>query len=127
MLKEFKEFALKGSVLDMAIGIVIGGAFSPIVKSLVDDVLMPPIGMLVGGVDFSNLFVVLRAGAEVRHPGRGPAGGGGDGELRRLRQHRHHLHHRRLCHLHHGQEHQPVEAAGRGAAGGADDQEVRLL
>ncbi len=59
MFKEFREFAMKGSVLDMAIGIIIGGAFSPIVKSLVDDVLMPPVGMLLGGVDFANLFVVL--------------------------------------------------------------------
>jgi large conductance mechanosensitive channel len=59
MLKEFKEFAMKGSVLDMAIGIIIGGAFTPIVKSLVDDILMPPIGMLLGGVDFTNLFLVI--------------------------------------------------------------------
>lgn len=63
MWKEFKEFALKGSVLDMAIGIMIGAAFAPIVKSLVDDVIMPPIGLLLGGVDFSNLFAVLREGA----------------------------------------------------------------
>ena len=68
MLKEFKEFAMKGSVLDMAIGIVIGGAFSPIVKSLVDDILMPPIGMLLGGVDFANMFAVLREGAEAAGP-----------------------------------------------------------
>ncbi len=68
MLKEFKEFAMKGNVLDMAIGIIIGGAFTPIVKSLVDDVLMPVIGLLLGNVDFSNLFVVLKAGAE----GTGP-------------------------------------------------------
>ena len=68
MLKEFKEFAMKGSVLDMAIGIVIGGAFSPIVKSLVDDILMPPIGMLMGGVDFANMFAVLREGAEAAGP-----------------------------------------------------------
>lgn len=63
MLKEFREFAMKGSVLDMAIGIIIGGAFSPIIKSLVDDVLMPPIGMLFGGVDFANLFMVIEEGA----------------------------------------------------------------
>ncbi|MBZ0113348.1 MAG: large-conductance mechanosensitive channel protein MscL [Thermoanaerobaculia bacterium] len=62
MFKEFKEFAMKGNVLDMAIGIIIGGAFTPIVKSLVDDVLMPPLGLLLGNVDFSNLFVVLKAG-----------------------------------------------------------------
>ena len=62
MFKEFKEFAMKGNVLDMAIGIVIGGAFGTIVKSLVSDVIMPPIGLLLGGVDFSNLFAVVKAG-----------------------------------------------------------------
>ena len=59
MLKEFKEFALKGNVLDLAIGIIIGAAFGAIVSSLVDDILMPPIGLVLGGVDFSQLFVVL--------------------------------------------------------------------
>jgi large conductance mechanosensitive channel len=62
MLKEFKEFAMKGNVLDMAVGIIIGGAFGTIVKSLVSDVLMPPIGLLLGGIDFSDLFVTLKAG-----------------------------------------------------------------
>jgi large conductance mechanosensitive channel len=62
MWKEFKEFALKGSVLDLAIGIIIGASFSPIVKSLVDDIIMPPVGLLLGGVDFMNLFAVLREG-----------------------------------------------------------------
>ena len=59
MLKEFKEFAMKGNVLDMAIGVIMGGAFGKIVSSLVSDVLMPPIGLLTGGVDFSNLFLNL--------------------------------------------------------------------
>jgi large conductance mechanosensitive channel len=59
MLKEFKEFALKGNMLDMAVGIIIGVAFGAIVSSLVDDIIMPPIGLLTGGVDFSQLFVVL--------------------------------------------------------------------
>lgn len=59
MLKEFKEFAMKGNVLDMAIGVIIGGAFGKIVSSLVSDVLMPPIGLLMGKVDFSSLFVNL--------------------------------------------------------------------
>jgi large conductance mechanosensitive channel len=63
MLKEFKEFALRGNVVDMAVGIIIGAAFGTVVKSLVDDVLMPPIGLLLGRADFSNLFVVLREGA----------------------------------------------------------------
>ncbi len=62
MFKEFKEFAMKGNVLDMAVGIIIGGAFGTIVKSLVSDVLMPPIGLLLGGIDFADLFVTLKAG-----------------------------------------------------------------
>lgn len=57
MLKEFKEFALKGNVMDMAIGIIIGAAFTTVVKSLVDDLLMPPLGKLTGGVDFSDMFI----------------------------------------------------------------------
>ncbi len=63
MLKEFKEFAIKGNVVDMAVGIIIGGAFGTIVKSLVADVLMPPIGLLLGGVDFTDFFLVLKPGA----------------------------------------------------------------
>lgn len=62
MLKEFKEFAMRGNVVDMAVGIIIGAAFGTIVKSLVADVLMPPIGLLLGNVDFSELFIVLKAG-----------------------------------------------------------------
>jgi large conductance mechanosensitive channel len=62
MLKEFKEFAMKGNVLDMAVGIIIGAAFGGIVTSLVADVIMPPIGLLLGNVDFSNIFAVLKAG-----------------------------------------------------------------
>ncbi|AEQ50430.1 large conductance mechanosensitive channel protein MscL [Pelagibacterium halotolerans] len=58
-VKEFKEFAVKGNMVDMAVGIVIGGAFGTIVSSLVDDIFMPVIGLVLGGVDFSNLFVVL--------------------------------------------------------------------
>ena len=64
MLKDFKEFAMRGNVIDMAVGIIIGGAFGTIVKSLVDDVLMPPIGLLLGGVDFSNFFLILKQGAK---------------------------------------------------------------
>ena len=59
VLAEFKEFAVKGNVIDMAVGIIIGGAFSPIVKSLVDDIIMPPIGMALGKVDFSNLYIPI--------------------------------------------------------------------
>jgi large conductance mechanosensitive channel len=63
MLKEFKEFALRGNVVDMAVGIIIGAAFGTIVKSLVDDIIMPPIGMLLGNVDFANLLILLKAGS----------------------------------------------------------------
>ena len=63
MIKEFKEFAMRGNVVDMAVGIIIGAAFGAIVKSLVDDVIMPPIGLVLGNVDFSNLFLVLKDGA----------------------------------------------------------------
>jgi len=62
MLKEFKEFAMRGNVLDMAVGIIIGAAFGTIINSLVADVIMPPIGMLLGNIDFSNLFAVLKEG-----------------------------------------------------------------
>lgn len=62
MFNEFKKFVMRGNVVDMAVGIIIGGAFGTIVKSLVDDVLMPPIGLLLGGVDFSDLFITLKQG-----------------------------------------------------------------
>jgi large conductance mechanosensitive channel len=63
VLKDFKEFAMRGNVVDMAVGIIIGGAFGTIVKSLVSDVIMPPIGLALGKVSFSNMFVALKAGA----------------------------------------------------------------
>jgi len=59
MLKEFRDFALRGNVIDLAIGVIIGAAFGTIVKSLVDDIIMPPIGLLLGGVDFSDLYIAL--------------------------------------------------------------------
>lgn len=63
MLKEFREFAVRGNVVDMAVGIIIGAAFGKIVDSLVKDLIMPPIGLLLGKVDFTNLFLVLKPGA----------------------------------------------------------------
>jgi large conductance mechanosensitive channel len=63
MLKEFKEFAMQGNMVDMAVGIIIGAAFGVIITSLVNDILMPPIGMLLGGVDFSNLYYLLQEGS----------------------------------------------------------------
>jgi large conductance mechanosensitive channel len=68
MLKDFKEFVVRGNVVDMAVGIVIGAAFGTIVKSFVDDVLMPPIGLLLGNVDFTSLFITLKEGAKAAGP-----------------------------------------------------------
>ena len=68
MLKEFREFAAKGNMLDMAVGIIIGGAFGTIVNSLVKDVLMPAFGTLLGGMDFANFFFVLKEGAKAAAP-----------------------------------------------------------
>ena len=62
MLEEFKKFIMRGNVIDMAVGIVVGAAFGSIVSSFVNDVLMPPIGLLLGGIDFSNLFILLKQG-----------------------------------------------------------------
>ncbi|MEO9899163.1 MULTISPECIES: large conductance mechanosensitive channel protein MscL [Alphaproteobacteria] len=62
MLKEFKEFAVKGNMVDMAVGIVIGAAFSAIVSSMVDDIIMPPIGLMLGNIDFSEMFLLLKQG-----------------------------------------------------------------
>ena len=68
MFKEFKAFIMRGNVLDLAVGIVIGAAFGTIVKSLVDDIIMPPVGLALGNVDFSNLFVLLKEGAKAAPP-----------------------------------------------------------
>jgi large conductance mechanosensitive channel len=73
LLDEFKKFALRGNVVDMAIGIVIGAAFGTIVKSFVDNVLMPPIGLLLGNVDFANLFLTLKEGSKAAGPYVSPA------------------------------------------------------
>ena len=68
MFKEFKEFAIKGNVVDLAVGVIIGGAFGSIVTSVVNDLIMPPIGLLVRGVNFSNIFLVLKAGLKTPPP-----------------------------------------------------------
>jgi len=68
MFKEFKAFVMRGSVLDLAVGIIIGAAFGTIVKSLVDDIIMPPIGLALGDVDFANLFVLLKEGPKAPPP-----------------------------------------------------------
>jgi len=68
MLKEFRDFAIKGNVVDMAVGVIIGGAFGTIVKSLVDDIIMPPLGAILGNMDFSDLFVVIKDGPTLAGP-----------------------------------------------------------
>jgi large conductance mechanosensitive channel len=68
MIKEFKEFAMRGNVVDMAVGIIIGGAFGKIVSSFVADVIMPPIGILLGGMDFSKLSITIKEGSEGVEP-----------------------------------------------------------
>jgi large conductance mechanosensitive channel len=68
MLKEFKEFAVKGNVVDLAVGVVIGGAFGKIVTSFVEDIIMPLVGLATGGMDFSNNFIVLKEGAKAAGP-----------------------------------------------------------
>ncbi len=68
MLKDFKAFIMRGNVVDLAVGVIIGAAFGAIVKSLVDDIIMPPIGLATGGMDFSNKFIVLRDGAKAAAP-----------------------------------------------------------
>ncbi len=68
MWQEFKTFVMRGNVIDLAVGVIIGGAFGAVVKSLVDDVIMPPIGMATGGVDFSEMYVLLKEGAEAAGP-----------------------------------------------------------
>lgn len=68
LLHEFKEFALRGNAVDLAIGVVIGGAFGMVVKSLVDDIIMPPLGFLTGGLDFKDKMIVLKPGPDAAHP-----------------------------------------------------------
>jgi large conductance mechanosensitive channel len=68
MLKEFREFAMKGNVVDLAVGVIIGAAFGGIVKSMVDDVIMPPVGLAIGGVDFANKFILLKEGTKAAAP-----------------------------------------------------------
>jgi len=73
MWKDFKAFIMRGNVVDLAVAVVIGGAFGAVVKSMVDDIIMPPIGLLVGQLDFSNLFITLHAGAKTPPPYNTPA------------------------------------------------------
>ena len=130
MLKEFKEFVMRGNVMDMAVGIVIGAAFGTIVKSLVSDVIMPPIGLLLGGVDFSNLFMVVKEGATA-----GPyasladaqAAGAVSVNYGLFINTPHQLPDRRGCDLRGSEGGQPHEAGRGSAAGRSDHQKLRPL
>jgi large conductance mechanosensitive channel len=79
--EDFRKFAVRGNAIDLAVGVVVGGAFGKIVTSLVNDIVLPPIGLLLGKVDFTNLFLVIGAGV-VPHAGRGQEGGGAGAGLR---------------------------------------------
>ena len=109
LIQEFKEFALKGNVVDMAVGVIIGGAFGKIVTSFVNDILMPPIGLLLGGKDFSELSVMLKPAVEATETT--PAV-----EVGRVRSDVHRLCDHRILHLHVRQAHQlaqPQTCQGR--------------
>ena len=113
LASEFKEFAMRGNVVDMAVGIVIGAAFGKIVSSFVADVLMPPLGLLLGGVDFSRSGRHAEACA-------GRRASGGDVELRQVHPGDRRLRDHRVCDLHADQGDEHGEEAGRSeAAGGA--------
>lgn len=90
-LKEFREFAMRGNVVDLAVGVIIGAAFGKIVSSLVADIIMPPLGLLIGGIDFKQFAVTLRDARAMS--------GCGDA-LWGIHSERFRFHHRRVCHLH---------------------------
>lgn len=124
MLKEFKEFAMKGNVVDMAIGIIIGVAFGKIISSLVADVLMPPIGMLMGNLDFSNLFFALNSQVYESLQAAKDAGGADD-QLRPFHQHGARLRHRGVRHLPARQADEPPQERSPGRRAG--DERVSVL
>jgi hypothetical protein len=126
MLKEFKEFAMRGNVLDMAIGIIIGAAFGKIVSSFVADIVMPPVGMLMGQVDFSQLFIALN-GQHYDTLAAAKEAGVGDAELRPLREHDPRFPHRRLRRVPPREGGELREAQAGGGTGRADDEEVPAL
>ena len=116
MLKEFKEFAMKGNVLDMAVGIIIGAAFGKIISSLVADIIMPPVGRMMGGLDFSNLFLNLSGG---EYPQGRQGRGRGDDQRGRVPQHGHRFLDCRDRDLFAGAQREPHASARRGSACGA--------
>ena len=102
MFKEFKEFAIKGNAVDLAVGVIIGAAFGTIVTSFVKDILMPPLGMVTGGLDFSNKFLVLERCSrrrDLRDTGRRRESWCGHLELRQFHHPDDQLHHRRVLHF----------------------------
>ena len=127
MLKEFKTFVMRGNVLDLAVAVIIGGVFGKIVSSLVNDVLMPPIGLVVGKVDFSSLYLNLSV-EHLRVARRGPEGGRSRHQVRPVHQHGDRLPHRVLRHLPCRTPGEPSSApAGRRSTRGAHDQGMSLL
>ena len=121
MLKEFREFALRGNLIDLAIGFIIGAAFSGLVQSLVNDIIMPIVGRITGGVDFSNHYVQLAGASPARQLRRG-AQGRGDARLRQLPHAGDQLPDHRLGAVPGGEGDQSIEApaaARRGGAGAA--------
>ena len=111
MFKEFKEFAMRGNVVDMAIGIIIGGAFGKIVTSMVNDIIMPPIGLVLGRVDFSSLFH-QPVGNALRYAGGRQEGRSCRDQLRRLPQHGHRFLDRGFRDLPSGETDEPDDEAG---------------
>ena len=112
MIKEFKQFIMRGNVLDLAVGIIIGGAFGKIISSLVDDIIMPPIGLLLGKVDFANLY--HPAGWQhICFIGRSQGSRSGYFELWLVYQYVDQLSDRRICHIPLDQTGQPAAKTGR--------------
>lgn len=124
MLKEFRDFIMRGNVLDLAIAVIIGGAFGRIVSSLVNDIIMPPIGLVLGKVDFGSLFVNL-SGTPYASPKGGTGRRGADAQLRPIHQHGHRLPDRRTGHLPGRARGQPPAAPE--AAGCSDHEGVSVL
>ena len=126
MLKEFRDFALRGNVVDLVVGFTVGAAFGGVVKSLVDDVIMPPIGLLLGKVNFSSLFIALN-GKIYLVPRRGEGRRSTDSELWFIRKHTGQFFDRGFRGLYPGQTNQQTHAEkGRGACR-ADDKGLSIL
>ena len=131
MVKEFKEFAMKGSVVDMAVGIIIGGAFGTIVKSLVDDVLMPPIGLLLGGGRFFKLIYCpqgrCHSCSALCRPGGCQGRGCSGDQLWPFSECGNHFSNRCICSIHAHTQYQFAQAPGRGTSSRADHQRLPVL